>query len=237
MNKTRINNIEGWLIAGGGGILRGGQSETRSNLRDEIKDKEQRTNTRIKPRPSINNDSKNKEQHKPWSRSITKKNKFKQQIVLDLPSLFLLWLCLTSSMFLRYWLDLCSLLVSVGLSVWTWPVPGVCCSLVLFSVPYHCLCSVFFGFVSWACFSLFLILLFDFVFVMFPLFLCYLVWLFVLVLCSLINVVRVFGCSCYVFCCWLCYMFLVVGSCLGVLMFRLWFHSVLLLWLLLFVIC
>ena len=112
-----------------------------------------------------------------------------------------------------------------------------CCSLVLFSVPYHCLCSVFFGFVSWACFSLFLILLFDFVFVMFPLFLCYLVWLFVLVLCSLINVVRVFGCSCYVFCYWLCYVFLVVGSCLGVLMFRLWFHSVLLLWLLLFVIC
>ena len=149
----------------------------------------------------------------------------------------LLWLCLTSSMFLRYWLDLCSLLVSVGLSVWTWPVPGVCCSLVLFSVPYHCLCSVFFGFVSWACFSLFLILLFDFVFVMFLLFLCYLVWLFVLVLCSLIIVVRVFGCSCYVFCYWLCYVFLVVGSCLGVLMFRLWFHSVILLWLLLFVIC
>ena len=28
--------------------MRGGQSETRSNLRDEIKDKEQRTNTRIK---------------------------------------------------------------------------------------------------------------------------------------------------------------------------------------------
>ena len=84
MNKNNDQEYQGMIDCRGEGggeeILGGGQNQTIRNLRDKIKDKEQRTNTRIQQRTSIANNNKYKEQrHKPRARSRTKTNTFNKQ--------------------------------------------------------------------------------------------------------------------------------------------------------------